>query len=165
MEIVRAWSLLGMVCLLATVRGQVPTEKLSDIQNKALTLLTEDFHNIENIYLRFQVISVLQAAEETFPGGIFVSLHVRKKQTNCVKTELKSKDCRVIKAGRVFNCFSCFKFEHGSLKLLAKAIDCVPDRQVNQELEQKRRQRCRAVEHKNETGLKLPGSLSFVKDQ
>ncbi|KAE8595286.1 hypothetical protein XENTR_v10015677 [Xenopus tropicalis] len=165
MEITGAWSLLGMVGLLVTVRGQVPTEELSDIQTKALTLVTEDFHNVDNIYSRFQVTSVLNAAEEKFPGGIFVLLHLRKKQTNCAKTEWKSKVCKAMRGGRVFNCFACLKFEYGSHKVLAKAIDCVPDRQVSPEVEQKRRQRCTTMESVNETGLRLPGALSFVKSQ
>lgn len=32
--LISVWRLMGMVGLLVTVRGQVPTEELSDIQNK-----------------------------------------------------------------------------------------------------------------------------------
>ncbi|KAG8443407.1 hypothetical protein GDO86_011993 [Hymenochirus boettgeri] len=157
------WCLLVILGFLLSVKGQVPMDELTDLQDKALNLVMEDFHTKEYVRYRFQVLSILEAMEEKYSAGIFVRLHYTKKQTNCPKSQWKGKDCKSLNNGKVFNCFACYKFAYGNHEVLSKLNDCVNERFVNEGRQRKRLTECRTVEKRKEIGLGLPGSFSFLQ--
>ncbi|XP_053568903.1 retinoic acid receptor responder protein 2 [Bombina bombina] len=157
--VVPLWMISTALAL--AVNAQIAVEDLSAVQDKVLTLVMQDFHSKDNIKNGFKLTSLLEETELDFSAGKFVHLNFTAKQTACKRDNWKSDNCKVIKTGRTFSCFSCFKLEHGSHKVISKFVDCIPERHLIEERNERRRKYCKEVEGKKEQGLGLPGMVSF----
>ncbi|KAG9472740.1 retinoic acid receptor responder protein 2-like [Eleutherodactylus coqui] len=139
------------------------TSDFSENQNKSLQLILEHFHNKDHIKNGFKVSDILKSIEVDYSSGVFVNLEFALKQTTCHKTHRTKTDCELVKNGRTFNCFACFKFSYNSPKILSQLIDCVNILQVDSKRTNRRNQSCKEVELKK--GSEKVGSYSFLTSQ
>ncbi|XP_073533160.1 retinoic acid receptor responder protein 2-like isoform X1 [Phyllobates terribilis] len=93
-------------------------------------------------------------------SGAFVNLEIELKQTTCHKSNWTKTDCGLMRNGRTFNCFACFKFSYHSDNILSQLMDCVAVHQVDARAK-RRNQSCTEVEMKE--GFDKPGSYGFLK--
>ncbi|XP_031760256.1 retinoic acid receptor responder protein 2-like isoform X2 [Xenopus tropicalis] len=120
----RTWCLLGAMGFILAVTGRVPMSELSGPQNKAMSLTTENFYETYRPRNHFIVTSVLGATQEDLDGGIYVQLHLKQKQSNCRRRDSLRKECKPLRNGAEFSCFSCFWFKNNSDKASSKFIRC-----------------------------------------
>ncbi|XP_041421641.1 retinoic acid receptor responder protein 2-like isoform X2 [Xenopus laevis] len=93
MKISRTWSLLVALGFIVAVSGQIPVSELSDLQKKAMSLVTEHFYEKYNPTYNFTT-TVLEASQEDLFRGIFVRLHIEKQQSNCRRNDPTAVKCR-----------------------------------------------------------------------
>ncbi|KAM8967210.1 retinoic acid receptor responder protein 2 [Pelodytes ibericus] len=153
------------VCLSLVVRAQIPENELTPVQTQAVRLVMEDFHKRDYIQNGFHVSSISHATETLFSSGIFVHLEFTLKPTTCKKRQWMESTCKIVNSKRVFNCFTCMKFRHGSHEVMSELKDCTLHHHVNTERTSERKKSCSQVKRNGETGLHLPGSFSFLKTQ
>lgn len=146
------------------VCAQIPKEKLTERQRQAISIVMEDFHR-RDLHHGFHLQRVSEAEETDFPMGVFVQLEFTLRPTSCKKHQWKESGCVPTNSPRLFNCFSCFKFEYETHNVLSDLKDCVLTKFVTPERTADRKEKCKAVKHKKEDGLLLPGSFSFLKSQ
>ncbi|XP_041421642.1 retinoic acid receptor responder protein 2 isoform X2 [Xenopus laevis] len=157
MKISRTWSLLVALGFIVAVSGQIPVSELSDLQKKAMSLVTEHFYDKYNPRNHFIISSVLEASQENFSDGIFVRLHFKKKRSNCTRKNSRSRSCSFLKNGAEFSCFSCFWFENNSHNVESEFRDCAQNSQTEHREEQ-----CRRVK---EERVAPSGAFSFLISQ
>ncbi|XP_077124025.1 retinoic acid receptor responder protein 2-like [Ranitomeya variabilis] len=148
------------VLVIVSLEGQSLTNNFSENQNKTVKMIMEHFHNKDHIRNGFKVSNVIKAVEIDYISGAFVNLEIELKQTTCHKSHWTKTDCGLLKNGRTFNCFACFKFSYHSEKILSQLLDCVAAHQVEARV-QRRNQSCTEVEMKQ--GFDKPGSYGFLK--
>ncbi|XP_075070405.1 retinoic acid receptor responder protein 2 [Mixophyes fleayi] len=156
----RTWWIISVLLVLAA-EGDVPLDKLTEIQNKAVRLVMENFHNKDNLKNGFKLSSVLEAGQIEYGSGIFVNLEFTIQQTTCQKHQWTQSDCEFTRNKIKFNCFSCFKFDYED-EVQSQVIDCARPHFVKDRVAQ-RKKTCREVEMKN--AGKIIGSYSFLKSQ
>ncbi|KAJ1098773.1 hypothetical protein NDU88_003880 [Pleurodeles waltl] len=154
---------LSAIAIIATTTGQVRLEELSELQQKALDLTLEKFHESKDIIKGFKVVSLQEATETEFSAGTFVSLQLNLKQTGCSKSNRARADCKVLRNGREINCTACFKFETYDEMVLPPFVDCLPVHHLKKERKGMRAKACKQIEQKDESGLGFPGVFSFSK--
>lgn len=153
---------LSAIAIIAPTTGQVRLEELSELQQKALDLTLEIFHESKDVIKGFRVLSLKEATETEFSAGTFVHLQLNLKQTSCSKNNRGKADCKVIRNGREINCTACFKFESGEMVTLP-FVDCLPVHQLRKEREDMRAKACKQIQQKDESGMGFPGVFSFSK--
>lgn len=153
------WWILSAL-LVISAEGESATSNFSEMQSKALKLIMEHFHNKQHVKFGFKVTDVITALEIDYGSGIFVNLELALNQTTCHKSHWAKTDCELVKNGRKFNCFSCFKFTYNSHKILSQLVDCVGAHHVDSKRISNRNQSCKEVELKQ--GPDKPGIYSFV---
>ncbi|XP_063780714.1 retinoic acid receptor responder protein 2 isoform X1 [Pseudophryne corroboree] len=158
----RIWGLVSALLVLAA-EGAVHVDGLSEIQNKAVRLVMEDFHTKDHLKNGFKFSSLVRKEETEYAAGIFVNVEFTVKQTTCPKHHWMKSDCEYNQKGYVFNCFACFKFEYETHKVLSQVIDCVRPRFVQGRGNQ-RNKTCTEVAMKT-AGTRIVGSYSFVKTE
>ncbi|KAM3929471.1 retinoic acid receptor responder protein 2-like [Leptodactylus fuscus] len=157
-----AWGIVSALLVVST-ESQSTTEELSEIQNKALKMIMEYFHKKDHIKNGFKVTELKKAIEIDYRTGIFVNLEFALKQTICHKNLWSKPDCELVKNGRTFNCFGCYKFYYDSHKVLSQLIECVREHQVDQRRTENRNRSCKEVELKQ--GELKPGTYGFLTSQ
>lgn len=155
--------ILWLSAIIATTSGQVRLEELSELQQKALDLTLEQFHESKDVIKGFKVLALQEATEAEFSAGTFVRLQLNLKQTACSKTNRERADCKVLRNGREMSCTACFKFETFDEIVSLPFVDCLPVHQLRKEREGMREKACKQIEQKYESGLGFPGVFSFSK--
>ncbi|XP_072010601.1 retinoic acid receptor responder protein 2 [Engystomops pustulosus] len=156
------WCIISAL-LVVTSQSEIKEKDFTDIQRKAFRLVMESLHNKEHVRNSFRVSDILTATDIDYSAGIFVNLEFALKQTSCHKSHWTKTDCEILKNGRTFNCFACFKFTYGSHDIMSQLIDCVTAHQVDAKRSSSRSQSCKKVELKGGPGK--PGSYAFVTSQ
>ncbi|KAM9306053.1 retinoic acid receptor responder protein 2-like [Gastrophryne carolinensis] len=152
--------------LLLVAQGDIAEEQLSDLQNKALRLVMENFHRKGNLKNGYKLATVERHAEEEVDGGMFVSLEVTLKQSKCQREQWTNPECQAARDGKVQSCVGCFKFDVGEQKVRSKYMQCMPaGRAVQERVGNMRRESCKAVKKPK---LKPPptyhvGSVTFMR--
>ncbi|XP_078518710.1 retinoic acid receptor responder protein 2 [Lissotriton helveticus] len=155
--------ILWLSAIIATTSGQVRLEELSELQQRALDLTLEQFHESKDVIKGFKVLSLQEATEEEFSAGTFVRLQLNIKQTACSKSNRERADCKLLRNGREINCTACFKFKSYYEMVSKPFVDCLPVHQLRKEREGMREKACNQIEQKDESGLGFPGVFSFSK--
>ncbi|XP_041421640.1 retinoic acid receptor responder protein 2-like isoform X1 [Xenopus laevis] len=153
MKISRTWSLLVALGFIVAVSGQIPVSELSDLQKKAMSLVTEHFYEKYNPTYNFTT-TVLEASQEDLFRGIFVRLHIEKQQSNCRRNDPTAVKCRPRR--KKFSCLSCFLFEYYSHNVVSKFIHCAQNPGLTSDWEIQ----CRRVNEK--APEQLPGGYSVM---
>ncbi|XP_053322053.1 retinoic acid receptor responder protein 2 [Spea bombifrons] len=162
------WGAVAAVAavLAMAVEAQIPEKELTSMQRRAVHSVMREFHARDYINNGFHATSFQRANQMEFPAGIFVRVEFTMKQTDCRKHQWMEPKCKTPKNPRVYNCFTCFKFEFNSHQVISELKDCIPQRSVTPERTRKRETSCKEVQDRNETGeLRLPGAFSFLKSQ
>ncbi|XP_073533161.1 retinoic acid receptor responder protein 2-like isoform X2 [Phyllobates terribilis] len=153
------WWIISVLVIVSS-EGQSLTNNFSENQNKTMKMIMEHFHNKDHIRNGFKVSNVIKAVEIDYISGAFVNLEIELKQTTCHKSNWTKTDCGLMRNGRTFNCFACFKFSYHSDNILSQLMDCVAVHQVDARAK-RRNQSCTEVEMKE--GFDKPGSYGFLK--
>ncbi|XP_053569671.1 retinoic acid receptor responder protein 2 isoform X1 [Bombina bombina] len=141
----------------------VGSQRLTDLQKRALTSAVEDFHRKVNINNAYKPSPILKVQEMDLSDGKFVQLQFHMKQTGCKKQDRNKKNCRILRSGSAENCFACYVFQNGSNRDWIKQreyIDCLPEASLTLDQEGVRTQACKNLQ---EEKIHLIGVYSFQR--
>ncbi|XP_053569672.1 retinoic acid receptor responder protein 2 isoform X2 [Bombina bombina] len=129
----------------------VGSQRLTDLQKRALTSAVEDFHRKVNINNAYKPSPILKVQEMDLSDGKFVQLQFHMKQTGCKKQDRNKKNCRILRSGNGSNRDWIKQREY---------IDCLPEASLTLDQEGVRTQACKNLQ---EEKIHLIGVYSFQR--
>nr|XP_056713732.1 retinoic acid receptor responder protein 2 [Euleptes europaea] len=148
--LVLCWGLLALA-------GTTPLP----LQNRALEMVLDEFHNKSHVQFVFKQQSVVESVE-TLQMGTFVDLEINLVQTVCRKSQRGTPNCRIKAGGRKQMCLACFKFD-SSEHVLDRSVRCLSQQvPIFQQVKKRQAQECEEVKLTGEAHFR-PGVFAFSK--